>query len=533
MSFLPVVERELRINARSSRFYWLRFGTALVAIAIIAWLWLVSYGGRASSAQMAALAFEVLAWLAFVFCIVLGLFLTADCISEEKREGTLGLLFLTNLKGYDVAFGKLASNSFRAIYSLVAIFPVLTIPLLLGGLVGQEIFRVALTLLVTLIFSLSLGLFISAFSRHDRKAQFGALFVMIGLTTLWPVILAVLENEHHWPISDLLYGISPGTAFMLAFQKRFPGNEVTFWASLGMVHALSWIAFIAAATIVRRVWQDRPEGVAAIGWRAKLRAWKRGLPEVRRRYRESLLGINPYYWLAARDRWKPWYVAWFLGAGALFWIVMHFYFDEDMIDPDTFFAWALIFHTVMKIWIATEAGRQIAEDRRSSALELTLSTPLPVRDILEGQFFALLRQFGIPMAAILVFDVIGMVLGARGRLSSDSDVILMWLAVMIVFIVDAVTIATFGMWLGLVARRSSRAIVQNLFYVLCVPWLIFIGLLTYMMLVRYSGIDSMAFFIGAYFVVSIATDFVLFLRASGNLTSRFREAATQRYDAGK
>ena len=89
------------------------------------------------------------------------------------------------------------------------------------------------------------------------------------------------------------------------------------------------------------------------------------------------------------------------------------------------------------------------------------------------------------------------------------------------------------MWLGLIARRSSRAIVQTLFYVICLPWLILFVMLTYMMLVRFSGLESMAFFVGAYFVVSLAVDFVLFLKASGNLTTRFREVATQRYDAGK
>jgi hypothetical protein len=104
---------------------------------------------------------------------------------------------------------------------------------------------------------------------------------------------------------------------------------------------------------------------------------------------------------------------------------------------------------------------------------------------------------------------------------------------MIIFVIDAVTIATFGMWLGLTARRSSRAIAQTLFYVLCLPWLILLGMFTYMMIVRFSGPDSVAFFVGTYFVVSLAVDFVLFLKASGNLTSRFREVATQRFDTAR
>ncbi len=35
--------------------------------------------------------------------------ITADCISRERREGTLSLLFLSTMKGRDVVLGKLAA----------------------------------------------------------------------------------------------------------------------------------------------------------------------------------------------------------------------------------------------------------------------------------------------------------------------------------------------------------------------------------------------------------------------------------------
>lgn len=533
MSFLPVVERELRVTARSSRLYWGRLGAAAIAVAIIAWFWLASAGGSSTSADRAKIIFGTLSTFSFVYCLLLGLFLTADCISEEKREGTLGLLFLTNLKGYDVALGKLAANSFRALYSLIAIFPVLTIPLLLGGLVGQEIFRMALVLLVTLVFSLTLGLLLSSISRHDRKSQLGAFTVMMLITAVLPGVLSFLKHEYKVPIADELYTISPGFAFWHAFEKEYLGHKELFWTSVAVVHCASWLAFLMAAAFVKRVWQDRVAGAAATGWRRKFQLWKRGLPALRKSYREKLLSINPYYWLTARDRFKPYYVLWFLGACAAFWVFLWVYNGSDMLEQGAFLACAWILHTALKVWVATEAGRQFAEDRRSSALELTLSTPLPVKEILEGQFLGLLRQFGLPIGAILLFDLIGMVLGARTRMGGDSDAVLMWVATMIIFVVDLVTLATFGMWSGLTAKRSSRAIAQSLFYVLSLPWLILFGMLTYMMLVRFSYAESMAFFVGAYFVVSLAVDFVLFLRASGNLTTRFRELATQRFDSAR
>ena len=533
MSFLPVVERELRVTARTPRLYWGRLSAAAIAVAIIAWFWLASAGGGSTSAQRAKLIFGTLSTFSFAYCLVLGLFLTADCISEEKREGTLGLLFLTNLKGYDVALGKLAACSFRALYSLIAIFPVLTIPLLLGGLVGREIFRMALVLVVTLVFSLTVGLLISSVSRHDRKAQAGAFLVVVLVTGGIPALLGFLQHEYKFNSGDVFYTISPGYAFSRAFEAAYKGHEELFWISLGTVHAASWISFFIATAVVRRVWQDRPAGMIGLGWRGRFQRWKRGAPALRKKYREKLLGINPYYWLTSRDRFKPFYVIWFLGGCAAFWTFLWAYNGKDMLEQEAFFACALVLHTALKIWMAAEAGRQFAEDRRSSALELTLSTPIPVRDILEGQFLALLRQFGPALGAVLLFDVTGMVLGAKMRMGADTDAVLMWVAMMIIFIVDAVTIATFGMWLGLTAKRSSRAIVQTLFYILCLPWLILLGLLTYMMLVRFSGLESMAFFVGAYFVVSLAVDFILFLRASGNLTTRFREVATQRFDVAK
>ncbi len=535
MSFLPVVERELRVTARSPRFYWGRLAAALVANAVIAWLWLMNSGGNATSADLAKLSFQVLSWMVFVFSLILGVFLTADCISEEKREGTLGLLFLTNLKGYDVALGKLAAISLRAVFSLISVFPVLTIPLLLGGLTGQEVFRVSLVLFVSMIFSLSVGLFVSSVSRNDRRAQFGALGLMLLVTLGLPLLLLFLWKETRWyPFNDF-YVISPGFAFRYAFHANFVGNEQLFWRSVATVHAMSWIAFIAAAVIVRRIWQDRPAVSERRGLWRRFADWKRGSSAKARRYRESLLGVNAYYWLAARDRLKPYYVGLFLGLCGAFWFILWLYNGRDMLEQEAFVVASVLLHTAMKVWVAAEAGRQFAEDRRSSALELTLSTPLPVRDILEGQFLGLLRQFGIPIALVLLFDVTGMIVGSHMRLGSDSESVLMWVAMMIVFIVDLVTLAAVGMWLGLVVRRSSRAIAQNLFYVMGVPWLILIGFLTYIVLVpmHRSSMESTGFMIGAYFLVSIGVDLFLFLQASGNLTSRFREVVTERFQGTK
>jgi ABC-type Na+ efflux pump permease subunit len=115
-----------------------------------------------SLAQQGAQLFQLLAYLAFLYTLLSAVRLTADGLSGEKREGTLGFLFLTDLKPYDVVFGKLAATSLPALYGLVAVVPVLAIPILLGGVTLADVLRLALVLLNTLFFALSLALFISS-----------------------------------------------------------------------------------------------------------------------------------------------------------------------------------------------------------------------------------------------------------------------------------------------------------------------------------------------------------------------------------
>ena len=95
MTFLPVVERELRVAARKHGTYWGRMLAAVAGVGVAAWSLVASGGGT----QVGAVVFETLSAIIFIYCAVSGVLFTSDCISEEKREGTLGLLFLTDLKG--------------------------------------------------------------------------------------------------------------------------------------------------------------------------------------------------------------------------------------------------------------------------------------------------------------------------------------------------------------------------------------------------------------------------------------------------
>src|SRR5205809_4229513 len=150
MTFLPVVDRELRVAARRRGTYWTRLLFAGVCAGIVSLVLMFAWVAQGGTSGVGAGLFYFLTLVVLGFSAFAGVFLTADCLSEEKREGTLGLLFLTDLKGYDVVLGKLMARSLSAAYGLLAIFPVLAITLTMGGVTAGEFWRITLVFLNTI-----------------------------------------------------------------------------------------------------------------------------------------------------------------------------------------------------------------------------------------------------------------------------------------------------------------------------------------------------------------------------------------------
>src|SRR5258705_213279 len=190
MTFLPIVERELLLASRRATTYWTRSLIAFAAMGVGAWFFWFSIA--LTPQRIAMYMFRGLAVLGLGYAFLAGRRFTADCLSSEKREGTLGLLFLTDLKGYDVVCGKLAATSLRGFYGLLAILPVLGLPLMMGGVSLQEVGRMSLVLLNTFFFSLAIGIFGSVLTRDARRA-FGANFaLLLAITAVPPACAGVL-----------------------------------------------------------------------------------------------------------------------------------------------------------------------------------------------------------------------------------------------------------------------------------------------------------------------------------------------------
>ena len=301
MTLLPIVERELRVAARQKITWLSRLAGTVFGLLIFVFLEvLLMLSGASGVSSPGEIEFTVLKWLAFTFAAAAGVFLTADAVSEEKREGTLGLLFLTDLRGYDVLIGKLLSHSLRAAYCLLAAFPILGLPLLVGGLGIREFSLSLLVIGNTLLFSLSLGLLVSTLSREYLKALNGV--VLLGLLFYLGLLFA----------DSALAGIKGGP-FQPIFSLADPawllgetGSTITreFWKSLAIQHALAWTFLLLACVIVPRAWQDKTS-VPRHSRFGLARRFRFGGPRFRERLRRRCLEIGPIHWLALRDRWLP------------------------------------------------------------------------------------------------------------------------------------------------------------------------------------------------------------------------------------
>ncbi len=589
MNCLPIVNRELRVAARKRSTFWLRIAAALTALAIGIACMILSLLPGSGTFQMGRVLFTLLTWLCLAAGLSAGLFFTSDCLSEEKREGTLGLLFLTDLRGYDVALGKLLATSLRGFYALLAVFPILAITLLMGGITGAQYWKSALALVNALFFSLAAGMVVSAVSRDSQKAMSGTLLVLLLLAVGGPVadwIIAGTKQrgfEPHWSV------LSPG--YVLVAASAYWSH---YWFALATTHLLGWAMLALACALVPHTWQVRKTAGASQsqGWAY---AWRYGGARRRLRLRRKLIGRQPVAWLVCRERWQSqglWVIA-LLMAGGFVAVVI------GKLPREAWLVWSWIgglFTLILYLWAASQACRFFVEARRSGLLELLLATPLSERQIVAGQWQALRRMFGLPVLLLLGVHVAGATLSQMafqrmatqastvtsytvtnqsGVVSSQTVVVgnrvtvpgkagtnavsapgafqatspaqqtLMAVAAAVAAALSTaanlLALGWFGMWMGLTSRTANLATLKTILFVQVIPWFVIAfgasmvaGMLMAGIFFRAGAAQPAAWFAwwpllsaGLTAAVAVAKDIGFIAWSRHKLHSSFREEAAR------
>ena len=262
----------------------------------------------------------------------------------------------------------------------------------------------------------------------------------------------------------------PVYAFYLCDDAHYGMARDHFWWSVGVIHGLTWLLVLSCRLDCARTWQDQPpepgQTAGAIfgtpGGTARSPA--RALPQ-------AALDTNAFYWLAARARFKPVHVWTFLVCMGFWWLVCWAISGSLWLDPSVAILTAVMLNFAFKVWLAIEAGRQLAEDRRTGAFELLLSVPLTVPDIVRGQLLALRRQFLGPLVVVLGVGLLLMT--GVNRRAPGWQTQAPWLAGMFMLVADLVALSWVGMWRALLARSHNLATVNTVMRVLVLPWALF------------------------------------------------------------
>jgi hypothetical protein len=255
---LPIVTRELRVRARlPSTAYTRMAAAALVMLVATPTFWSVLRIG--TPAGTGTVMFQFLSWILLLFVLFEGVRASAGVISDERRDGTLGLLFLTHLSPVDILLGKLAGSGLTVLLALLATVPVLATALLLGGVTGGELVRGAVALLVALALALATGLWASARSRESLRSLLLGLGLMLG----WVLVPAVLDlgiqllgGTAFDPARIGIGLLSPAQTLALSAASAYTAAPERFWLGQAVQLLISVGLVFAAGVQLRRSWRQ-------------------------------------------------------------------------------------------------------------------------------------------------------------------------------------------------------------------------------------------------------------------------------------
>jgi hypothetical protein len=532
VNVLPIVERELRTASRQWRTYIARTWAGAVALAFvlyILWVFRAAFGIPLTGAVI----LKFVSYIAFAFCAFGGVNRTADCLSSEKREDTLGLLFLTSLRSHDIVLGKLIANSCRSFYVLLATIPVLSLPILMGGVTSSEVLRVPVSLLNALLLSLSVGLLVSALSRSQKVAKGISSFVIITLMALLPAASRLIEREWENPELALLLSIpSPTYAQEMSLAGTFGLRLNYFWTSILAQLAISILSICLACWVLPHSWKIKSLSLRQLRWKEKFRQWLLGTPEIRTVYRARLLARNPIFWLTCRERYGALWPALFAVTVMALAVGMIVHYEIPM-ESATMIAVACFgaIDLFLRGRVAGTVAQRLTEDRQIGALELLLSTTLSVPGIVKGLWMAVRRNLLWTYVPLLVLNLTGS-LAAIVVLGGEWQNYLVILMFVIISIGDFITLGYVGMWYTMRYFNPIHAPGLALLRIVVLPWIVFmamIGLIGSFGLFRgyFDTAPWMAFVLA--FAIWFVSDAIAFLSARRKIRRYFRIAATDRH----
>lgn len=466
MRVLPVIARELRATSRQSFTYTLR---VLGVLALLVVLGVFGTSGTIGP-EIGGRLFSALHCTLFVAVWILVPLLTADCISRERREGTLPLLFLTNLRPRDIVYAKGMAHSLRAVTLWLAVLPVLTVPLIAGGVGWPEVAISALVNFSAICLATSAGLMASSMARVWNRALalalcLGLVLLLAYLTALPFVLTSVGNLFRRWfwmtpsgPVFGFACAVNTSDFWqhLISSSRGGPWLVLRAYASLALMSGLMLCLWISmAAWRVRRVWREEPLS-ARTQWLQQKLFTPIILRPVLGRWLRWQLRRNPIGWLEQRS-WSGRLVVW-----SWFAVVICIYsslFSNIALYQRGFHQVQTFLAALLAVSIALSAAGSFRRERESGVLELLLVSPVGERRLIAGRLRGLWMQFLPAMGLLITVWLYGATF-----LSTDSE-----LGAVIVYVITFATLPVLGLYYSLARSNYIASLLWTLVMGAVVP----------------------------------------------------------------
>ena len=400
----PVIIRELRAGSRQWGTYWLRVLAA--AFAIGAFVLFMEQGRGMRTGREGAELFSTMHRILLATIAVVVPLMTSDCISRERREGTLGLLFLTNLTAREIILAKAIAHGLRACALWAAVLPLMALPILLGGVDWREVVLSSCYSLEFIGMNLVVGLVTSAFTR----SQVGAICASICLCVLAMMLFAVGNGwavgwvynygSNGWPQSVEAPDLGSAIRFVCNMHNQWqhflsagaaPRTQFALWTGSLVFALFMWLlsTFLLWLTArhLRRNWQDKPKTKRQTDTE-KFFCSPVFMTGLFHRWMRRSIERNPIGWLEKRS-WTGRITAWI-------WLAVMISFASALayspVTRDGMASYNVLMFMLLGSMAYVAAG-SFRRERETGALELILVTPLSERHIIFGRLRGLWGQF--------------------------------------------------------------------------------------------------------------------------------------------
>lgn len=496
--------------------------------------------------------FEPLRYLLLIYALFEGARCVAAAIPDERRDGTLGFLFLTNLRSWDVLIGKTVGGALTAFYGALVVAPLFAVPVLLGGVTGGEVFRSLITLFAGLLLAIGCGTVASAVCRNTLPALLTGIGLAAAFSTGPFIVGMIATQSFNSGLSEVHWSgwLSPFTSTLLGNDAAYFRAPEPFWWSTLLQLATSALLAALGSVLLARNWRDG-SALTAPG-EAKPKA-KLGAPAKTGLRREVALpkwfagmGTTPLArTLGARIHLRRWIavlvllavltvapslIGTFIGgtAGSIV---------SSVASIPVFFA-----QLASQLILIYTACRIFSDARHTGEMEILLTSPVTDRELVTT-LWHMLRNGLIWVFAVLAVGATFQLIGqAPNRAFGGGNQEPFWATVLAIVATLAneglhlVGVVWASMWFGLKSTKTSGAMIKTFVLVIIltglVKWLLFVGIQIPLMFGVFRGGGGPPDWLGSIMVMIPAliggTLSVLWtLWARKQLFSKFRQVVTE------